>query len=323
MVLDDALPAGLEAVDLSLRTVAHSRARAPPTARPPRARDEIGRRVVGLRQLGRRLVVAIRPQARCATTAWSTSPPCSGRAPIRRAIWRALRRRACSSGRRRTRRRCTTPRCSAESDGGVFTVDGGGAVSAGPAACFERSAQRAAEPRSRWRRARVWVDAAAAGRTAYGSTRRPAFGLAGPRPASAPLRRARAGRQPPPLGAAGRDGSRSHRGVPCGRGPPLLPSIAGVDLRALARAARAELRAPAACVSGGSTITMQLARLLRPIAAHVARQGGTDPLGAPARAPARQADDSRAVPQSGAAGPGRGRRGRRGRALLRRLAPTS
>ena len=57
----------------------------------------------------------------------------------------------------------------------------------------------------------------------------------------------------------------------------------GVDPRALARAALADLRARR-IVAGGSTITMQLARLLRPVRPDLAGEGVAAALGAPARA---------------------------------------
>ncbi len=64
VVLDDALPAGLEAVDLSLRTVGRpagpGRGRLRGASRPDAAATATSL-AVGLRQLGRRLVVAVRP----------------------------------------------------------------------------------------------------------------------------------------------------------------------------------------------------------------------------------------------------------------------
>ena len=94
----------------------------------------------------------------------------------------------------------------------------------------------------------------------------------------------------------------------------------GVDLRAAGSRGAWPTCGRAGSSSGASTITMQLARLLRPSARTWRGQGGTGALGAPARATPLEAGDPRAVPQSGAAGPGHRRRGSRGRALLRRSA---
>ena len=140
-----------------------------------------------------------------------------------------------------------------------------------------------------------------------------------PRPSASG--RAGLGWQSGALGAVGRDRSRPHRRVPRGGGSAVLPPSRGRP--AGARAGRVDRPAPPA--HGLRRLHHHDAAGSAPPARSpdLARQGAPDPLGAPARAPPRQADDSRAVPEPGAAGPGRRRRRSGGRTLLRRFAHRS
>ena len=297
VVLDDALPAGLEAVDLSLRTVGGVPGpgcrRQPRRSEPRRSRtDEAAR--VGVRQLGRRLVVALRSQgdarrqgglrrdAALAGQLYRDLPGArddAGRVrPAAGARGGDVQPRGVRGERRRGVHgdgegevRCSSPRCI-PSERGIL-------------AGRERGAPQLADPRC--------------ARDDRGShVRSPARRLA-PRPlarrsaapglvlldrAGLPLRSTRAA-----------DGS-LRRWVPLAEmDPDLLAAFLavedrrfyrhpGVDLPRPGRAAAlADLRARR-IVAGGSTITMQLARLLRPSAADLEREGGAGALGAPARA---------------------------------------